>query len=49
MCTIVLINRRVSQMYQVRKHPKNVLGRAVLGLTRYENRGKVRLVDRFQT
>ncbi len=32
---------------QVRKHPKNAPGGAILGVTRYENRGKVRLVDRI--
>jgi len=33
---------------QVRKHPKNAPGGAILGLTRYENRGKVRLVIIFK-
>jgi len=37
----------ISQKHQVRKHPKNAPGGQVLDPTRYENRGKVRLVGRF--
>ena len=34
-----------STRYQVRKHPKSAPGGQVLGPTRYQNRGKVRLVN----